>query len=183
MVDDARRRMLQVGLAAAAAPLLPRSGFTAPHAEPEQEVPDAPVGGEGPTVDRLGHAAGPGPIGLLAPYGLGHDLGMGWAVTDIRAPDRGAMLLVLGSGDGADARVHICRNDGCAAGIASTDGLDLLLMNGGGGAGDSDEELGRVLRRVATIAAANESAVDLDGLLTHEERIARFLGSEPGALL
>ena len=179
MVDPDRRKVLQVALAAAAVPFVP-GAVTAEAFEPTVAAAgrDEPAG----APELLGSAAGPGPLALLAPWALGAEVGLGWTLSDLRAPERGAMLLVL-SREGQSARVHVCANPGCPAGIASTDRLDFILMNGGSGDGASDEELGRVLRRIAAIAATNEATCDLSGLLPHEQRIARWLEAEPGALL
>lgn len=181
MVDRERRKVLQMGLAAAVAvPLVPSASAAAP--EDARSAPDAEPARDEPARERLGDGVAEGPIGLFAPYGLGDELGMGWSLADLRAPDRGAMLLLLSGPEGAQARVHICANPGCAAGLASTDALDFILMNGGAGDGASDEALGRVVRRLATIASANAASVPA-GLLPHEERIERWLRAEPGALL
>lgn len=181
MVDQERRKVLQFGIAAAVVPLVHAAPGVA--GEPTAE-PRSIAGPEVSTPKRLGDDAAAGPHELLAPHSPGADLGMGWTFLDLRAPDRGAMLLSLKHvSDGAVARVHLCRNSGCPAGIASTERLDFILMNGGRGDDASDEELGRVLLRVAGIVQGNEAEIALEGLQTHEERIEAWLQAEPGALL
>jgi len=185
MVDQERRKVLQYGLAAAAVPLVrvaPAAAEGAP-SDPGPEAKEA-KGPAGPPPVELGAKVASGPMALMAPHVVGSDLGRGWTLLDLRAPDRGAMLLSLKrTADGAVARVHLCRNGGCPAGIASTDRLDFMLMNGGGGDEASDEELGLVLLELAPAVAANEADIDLKGLQTHEERIEAWLQADPGALL
>ncbi len=183
MVDQERRKVLQFGLAAVAVPLVGAAPARAEGPAPMAAAPAAEHLPEDTPPALLGDDAGLGPVALLAPHALGSELGMGWTFRDLRAADRGAMLLTLERAtDGALARVHVCRNGGCPAGIASTDELDFLLMNGGRGDDASDEVLGRVLLRVANIARVNEAQVSLAGLLTHEERIEQWLGATQGVL-
>ncbi len=185
MVDQKRRKVLQYGLAAAAVPFIQVAPAAAGGAskDPAPEASEAKGTHASPPI-ALGAEVFAGPMELLAPHVVGSDLGRGWTLLDLRAPDRGAMLLSLKhAADGAVARVHLCRNGGCPAGIASTDRLDFMLMNGGGGDEPSDEELGLVLLDLATAVAANEAEIDLKGLQTHEERIEHWRQADPGALL
>jgi hypothetical protein len=184
MVDQERRKVLQYGLAAAVVPLVRVAPAVAEDTSNEDARTEVSKGPDAPLPVELGAKVSSGPLALMAPHVVGSDLGRGWTLLDLRAPDRGAMLLSLKrAADGAMARVHLCRNAGCPAGIASTDKLDFILMNGGGGDEASDEELGLVLLKLATVVAANEAEVDLKGLQTHEERIEHWLQAGPGALL
>jgi hypothetical protein len=186
-VDLGRRMVLGAGAAALVTPLFApgrahgrgteaaRSGLEL--GDPTEKSPEDVAAHEAGT--RLGAQAPEGPTGVFHPLQRGDELGFGWTLGEVRAPERGAMLVVLAR-DGEEARVHVCRNGGCPAGIASTDALDFLLMNQGGGSIATDEDLGRALVALAAVAA--QSGVTVAGLMTHEERIERWVRAEPGAL-
>lgn len=185
-VNHERRRILSVGAAVFATPLLgvgvahargidAGSGFAS--GEPTPKSPERVA--EFEAGIQLGAETPVGPLQVFAPLALGDELGFGWRLKDVRAPERGAILVML-SRDVDTARVHVCRNGGCPAGVASTDQLDFLLMNRGGGGETTDEDLGRALFVLAGYAA--QSGVRVEGLMTHEERIERWVGDEPGAL-
>jgi MoaA/NifB/PqqE/SkfB family radical SAM enzyme/ferredoxin len=94
------------------------------------------------------------PWQLLAPFGEGTALGLGWALDSLGPIRGGAAVLVLRNasvaGSGGVARVTVRRNGGAPVGVAHTEHLDFMLMNGGGGAGKTDESIARVLRGLAT---------------------------------
>jgi len=85
------------------------------------------------------------PWELLRPYGEGAALGLGWQIESLSPVRQGAATLVLRHGEHGTARVALRRNSGAPLGVAYTDQLDFLLMNGGGGREQTDESIGRVL--------------------------------------
>lgn len=124
---------------------------------------------------------GRAPWELIAPLSAGVVLHAGWAIHELEPVRQGAAVLSLRRGGDA-ARLHLCRRDGVRHGVAASEHVDVLLMNDGGGASDTDEELGRIILGIAQLIAANEQRVsDLEGLQTHAERVVRY--AEGGALL
>ncbi len=113
------------------------------------------------------------PAFLFHPLGPGADLGLGWSLQRIFPPHEGAITLNLLHTDGRVARVDVCLRNGAARGPASTPLLDFIVMDGGDGTAPMDESLGRVTRRLAAVAADNES-MDLDrivDLVPHTQRV------------
>ncbi len=115
---------------------------------------------------------------LVSPYGKGAHLGFGWFLGGLSF-DKGAAVLHLLTETGQRAHAALCYHRGQPRGMASTDYLDLVLMDGGQGDKRTDEELGRVLMRLAEVVRDNEGAVlndrGLSGkLLTHAERLDRY---------
>ena len=147
-----RRQLLQAGAAAA--------------------VLSAPATALASTVDLGG-----GPWWLLAPMKPGDQVGFDWRLQSLKAYDRGAWVLTVGRGD-QSARIHICYHQGSPRGVAHTDLLDLVLMDGGQGDKPTTESLGRVLRQLAVVIRENEldeaAVADLSDLLTHGERVQRY---------
>jgi len=130
---------------------------------------------------RLGAGAPPGPVNLFSPIAVGDEVGLGWILAEIRAPERGAMLVGLVKGD-ESARVHVCLNGGAPVGPARTDALDFVIMNHGNGRSATNEEVGRVVLTLASLAAG--TGIVPGGLLTHQQRLdAWLLTPEPGVLL
>jgi hypothetical protein len=111
-----------------------------------------------------------GPWELIAPYRAGAPLALGWRVADLSAVERGAVTLRLRHDGGAEAGVALCRNGGQPRGVAHTEQLDLILINGGHGDSPTDEDLGRVLVSLAELLRGR----DLDGLMTHAERLRQL---------
>jgi len=89
------------------------------------------------------------PWGLLAPFGEGTVLGLGWSLESLGPVRGGAANLVLRHEQDGVARVAIRRNSGAPLGVAHTDHLDFLLMNGGGGSAETHGSIGRVLKALA----------------------------------
>lgn len=109
----------------------------------------------------------------------GGELGLGWAVQSLSAIDRGAMVLSLSHADGRTARVHLCTHDGQPRGLAHTELLDFILMDGGQGDLPTEEDLGRVLLSLADRLGQQEleglsDLFDLASLQTHDERMAQY---------
>ena len=119
------------------------------------------------------------PWWLLNPLTKGTSIGKGWRIVDLGAIEQGASVLVLQHRDGTVANVHICVHDGAPKGLAHTEFLDLVLMDGGSGDRPTNEHLGRVLLGIAKRIRKNELAVqqnlqELAFLQTHEERVIRY---------
>ncbi len=110
---------------------------------------------------------------LFHPMGPGADLGLGWILSAVFPPHEGAITLNLVHASGRTARVDVCLLAGAPKGPAHTALLDFIVMDGGDGDAPMDESIGRVVRRLAAVAAGNEAA-DLDRLrelAPHAERV------------
>ncbi len=168
---DTRRKLLQkIGLGAAVAGL-GVGGSRALRAEGR-----AAAGGATAARDP---AAGDGPWWLLSPLSRGDHLGHGWFVAHLGPVRRGAAVLTLQHRDGDLARVHLCNHDGAPRGLAHTELLDLVLMDGGAGDKPTDESLGRVLMGLAAVMRDNELADDgrlrqLADMQPHAERVDTY---------
>jgi len=186
-VDLGRRKVLTAGAVAvlasplAAAGVASAKGTDAPAMPPGTPSPKSAKDKE--TQEAAIRLAADAPVASLevfAPLSPGDEVAFDWVLREVRAPEKGAMLVVL-SKAGKEARIHVCANAGCAVGPASTEALDFVIMNDGSGDEPTDEELGLAL--VALAGAAAKTGVVPKGLLTHEQRIEKWLGEEPGALL
>jgi len=130
---------------------------------------------------RLGANAPAGPANLFSPVAVGDEVGLGWVLAEARAPERGAMLVGLAKGE-ETARIHVCLNKGTPVGPAKTQHLDFVVMNHGSGSSATDEEVGRVVLTLASLAEG--TGIVPKGLLTHQERLdAWILSPEPGTLI
>jgi len=125
----------------------------------------------------------PAPWELLAPLRAGDALGLGWTLENLSPVRDGATVLVLRQGD-RQARVHVCRRDGTPRGVAFTERLDLLVMNGGRGDTVTEESLGRVLLGLAPVLARNEAKLPglLGGLQSHARRLEVYGPHSQGML-
>jgi len=120
------------------------------------------------------------PWELLAPFTEGTPIALGWVLDTLSPIRAGAASLALRHEEHGTARVAIRRNDGAPLGVAHTDRLDFMLMNGGSGHTYTEESLGRVLIALAG-ALRRQSPVREDlvaALLPHAETPAP--GSAPG---
>ena len=188
---DRRQALVGLSAIAAGAPLLATGNVHA-------FVPTTPSGNQLPVVleetrpltetaeqfhtrVRLGAGSPAGPVHLFSPVAIGDEVGLGWTLAEVRAPERGAML--VGLVKGADsARIHVCLNEGSPVGPARTDDLDFVIMNHGKGRSATNEEVGRVVLTLASLAAG--TGIVPKGLLTHQQRLdAWLLSPEPGTLL
>jgi ferredoxin len=103
-----------------------------------------------------GHAETPGPPSdeppwtLLSPLVEGAALGLGWVLESLSPIRSGAATMVLRHPRDGIARVAIRRNGGAPLGVAHTEHLDFLLMNGGGGNSETQGSIGRVLLALAS---------------------------------
>ncbi len=85
------------------------------------------------------------PWALLAPFREGSPLALGWVLGSLSPVRVGAATLLLCHPEHGVARVSIRRNTGAAVGVAHTDQLDFILMNGGGGTAQTDGSIARIL--------------------------------------
>ena len=112
------------------------------------------------------------PWALLYPLTEGCDLALGWALESLSPARGGAATMVLRHAQHGAARVAIRRNSGAPLGVAHTDHLDFLLMNGGSGTSETEPSVGRVLRAVANLLQGRGGQLDPDALaalLPHSE--------------
>ena len=100
-------------------------------------------------------AANGSPWALLAPFKGGHPLALGWVLDSLSPIRAGAATLLLRHEAHGIARVTLRRNGGAPVGVAHTDHLDFILMNGGGGAAQTEASIARVL--IAFAAALQKS--------------------------
>ncbi len=135
------------------------------------------------TVRRLREAGVPGhaavdrppsapPWELLAPFAEGATIGLGWTLDSLSAVRGGAASLALRHDEHGIVRVAIRRNDGAPLGVAHTDRLDFMLMNGGSGRTYTEESVGRALVAMAERLRRDDAEVDertIAALLPHTE--------------
>ncbi|MGH7786959.1 MAG: hypothetical protein ACRERC_08845, partial [Candidatus Binatia bacterium] len=130
---------------------------------------DSAGGGEAPVSDTP-------PWGLLAPFGEGTPVGLGWVLDSLTPARHGAATLVLRHDTHGTARVAVRRNGGAPLGVAHTEQLDFMLMNGGSGAAMTEPSIGAVLGALAktlrTRGPRDGDAELLAGLQPHAERQA-----------
>lgn len=175
---DTRRKLLKkIGLGTAAAGLAV-SGHKALRAGEPQQAQAAADPSPPPQVESTAEA-GSGPWWLLAPLKRGSHLGHGWHLAHLGAVQRGASVLTLQSREGQVARVHLCQHQGAPKGLAHTELLDMVLMDGGKGDLETPESLGRVLLGLAGVMRDNElkhqgDLAELGRMLSHDERVEAF---------
>jgi len=113
------------------------------------------------------------PWGLLAPFAEGTALSGGWTLESLSPIRGGATTMVLRQAGAGIARVSIRRNGGAPLGVAHTDHLDFMLMNGGGGAAQTDVSIARALVEFADTLRRTQQggrAAELaEALLPHVE--------------
>jgi len=119
------------------------------------------------------------PWWLLAPLSAGSSIGGGWSLADLSPVEAGAAILTLTHRDGRPTRVHLCAWIDAPRGVAHTELLDMIVMDGGQGASPTEEGLGRALQSLASRIRRNEleSGVDFSELArmqSHEERVAQY---------
>ncbi len=110
---------------------------------------------------------------LFHPLGPNAELGLGWRLERVYPPSHGAITLTLGHESARQVRVDVCLRSGAPRGPASTELLDFIVMDGGDGGAAMEESLGRALRRLAAIAAENETAdpARIRELSPHADRV------------
>ncbi len=135
------------------------------------------TGGAPSAASRMPEGAGP--WWLVAPLARGSHLGAGWFLAHLSPVERGASVLTLQHREGTVARVHLCHHQGDPKGLAHSDLIDLVLMDGGRGDRATDESLGRVLMGLAAHIRDNELSADGDlGALArmqpHSDRVLDY---------
>ena len=182
---DTRRKFLQqLGLGTAVATVVVSSETFRRAESPRASVTEtASTTGPGP-VASPSPEAGTGPWWLLSPLKRGDHLGAGWFLAHLGAVEQGASVLTLQHRDGAVGRVHLCHRRGTPRGMAHTELLDLVLMDGGQGDKPTDESLGRVVGGLAAHIRGNELAAsgDLAVLARMESHDERLLAYGPESL-
>jgi hypothetical protein len=118
----------------------------------------------------------PSPWELVRPLREGSEVGHGWRVAGLSGVVNGACVLTLRNGRGREYRVHLCANDGRPQGLVYTQGVDLVVMNGGAGDLPTEEGLAQAVAELAHVVAANEAgrAEVMGALLPQAERVQRF---------
>jgi 2Fe-2S type ferredoxin len=113
------------------------------------------------------------PWELLAPFHPGSPLGLGWVLESLTPIRSGAASMTLRHPQHGVAHVAVHRNSGAPLGVAHTDQLDFLLMNGGRGTTATQASIGAVLIRLAEIVrTSGTGSADpalLAALLPHRE--------------
>lgn len=122
----------------------------------------------------------PAPWSLLSPLSAGAIASHGWRLSDLSDVVDGSCILTLQNERGRSHRVHLCRNDGRPQGLVFTKRFDLVVMNGGAGDLPTDEGFAQAVAAVSHVVAANEDRERglVPVLLSHEERVRRFSGTE-----
>lgn len=119
-------------------------------------------------------APGPEVAALLGDIAPGSRLDR-WSVVAVYDVVLGAIPVVLATADGTRFQVDVVRRDPAVPGLADTRHLSVLLSNHGDGAAPTVEEQGLgAMALAAALAAREESAPAVAGLLTRDERQQRF---------
>lgn len=110
---------------------------------------------------------------LLAPLHVGDEVGLGWKLARVFPATQGAVTINLAHADGRVARIDMCLLDRAARGPAQSRFVDFIVMDGGDGDAPMTESLGRVVRKLAAIVAANEvrDIEALSELEPHADRV------------
>ena len=112
------------------------------------------------------------PWELLAPFGEGTPIDGGWVLESLSPVRGGSASLALRHEEHGNALVAIRRNGGAPLGIAHTDRLDFLLMNGGSGRTHTDDSIAHALIAMAETLQGQAAAVPealVAALLPHAE--------------
>lgn len=112
------------------------------------------------------------PWALLTPFGEGVGIGLGWVLDSLSPVRGGGALLALRHEQHGVGHVAIRRNVGAPLGIAHTDRLDFLLMNGGSGRTHTEDSIARALIAMADTLQQHTAEVSEDlvaSLLPHAE--------------
>jgi ferredoxin len=112
------------------------------------------------------------PWELLKPFGEGVPIALGWVLESLSPVRGGSASLALRHEHHGTAHVAIRRNGGAPLGIAYTDRLDFLLMNGGSGRTHTEDSIARALVAMADTLQRHAAAVPeplVASLLPHAE--------------
>jgi len=136
-----------------------------------------------PTTDSpesklaVARAETPAPWELFSPIERGQEIAHGWSIAGLSGSVAGAYNMRLANADGRATNVHICLKDEFSSGVAQSEMLDLVIMNGGESNRDSEEDLALVLNSLAETISANEmllSADSFSALMSHEDRVSTY---------
>lgn len=119
------------------------------------------------------------PWWLVAPLKTGSSVGKGWKIVNIGSIEQGACILSLKHNSGEMTNIHICAKGEEQKGIASTELLDLVIMDGRQGEEPTQEDVGRVVMGLAKRIEKNEIKLEanlssLTSLQSHDERVYRY---------
>jgi 2Fe-2S type ferredoxin len=126
-----------------------------------------------PQTGAVPSASDEPPWELLAPFAEGTPIGLGWVVDSLSPVRGGSASLGLRHQEHGSAQVAIRRNGGAPLGIAHTDRLDFLLMNGGSGRTHTEDSITRALLAMVDTLQQHATAVPdelVAALLPHAER-------------
>ena len=98
------------------------------------------------------------PWELVAPFVPGSAVAFSWRVHALSPIASGSATLTLRHASGREEHIRVLRRGLVPAGIARTDRLDLLLIDGAKGATPTDEKLARVILALAETITAHERA-------------------------
>jgi len=119
------------------------------------------------------------PLWLISPLEIGSSVGKGWKIEEIGLIEQGACILSLKHNSGEVTNIHICAKGEEQKGIASTELLDLVIMDGRQGEEPTQEDVGRVVMGIAKRIQSNEISLEADlsslaSLQSHDERVYRY---------
>ncbi len=116
---------------------------------------------------------------ISTPLSVGTDLGSGWTITEIGPAQAGSIRIVAAhAATSRGAAVAVCKAEAGSRAMASTDELDLFLMNDGGDGRSltPDDEVEMVQRVAQRLQGASDALAGADKLLG---RKARQLAYDP----
>lgn len=154
------------------------TGADGPSGREDDTMEDVRAATPGSASEAPSASVAPPPWGLFRPLAVGTLLAHGWRLSDVSAPIDGACVVTLQNERGRVQRVHVCRNDGRPRGLVYTSRLDLVVMNGGEGDLETEENMAQAVAEISRVLAANEgdaaNRTVIDALLPHAERLQQF---------
>jgi ferredoxin len=129
-----------------------------------QTLRNLPADDSQPRVPLEADGSAP-PWALLAPFTEGSRLGLGWVLESLSPVRAGAAVLLLRHAQHGTARVTIRRNGGSPVGIAHTEHLDFMLMNGGRGTAQTERSIEKVLAFLAAVLRKKGNGTSTGNLL------------------
>lgn len=124
--------------------------------------------------------SGEAPWWMLHPLSEGSRLSGGWRIGELSTVRKGAAVLTLLNPAGEPVDVHLCAHEGRPKGLVYTALVDLIVMDGGRGDKQTDEQLGRILMDLAKRMRRNELKAEgtdlkpLAKMLPHGERVLTY---------
>lgn len=117
---------------------------------------------------------------LIAPLQKNDSIGKSWIVQDLILAETGAVVLFVEHSVQKTVRqIHICAIEDTGVGIAQSNFLDLILMDGSQGTQPTDEQLGRSVMVLADRIKINERRMfeqwsQQHTLYSHTDRVLLF---------